>query len=96
MAVTPAGDLYVADTYNGRIQRFDKEGNVVAHWPVLGWSNQVRNEPYLASGPDGNVYVADSVGQRILKFDPDGTLLAVGTTGDDQGLNLPTGIAIRW
>ena len=96
LTITPAGDIYVADTHNGRIQRFDKDGNAVTHWPVLGWSDQARNEPYLASDPQGNVYVADSVGQRILKFDPNGKLLAVGTVpiAGGQGLNLPSGIAV--
>ena len=96
LTITPAGDIYVADTHNGRIQRFDKDGNAIAYWPVLGWSDQVRNEPYLASDPQGNIYVADSVGQRILKFDPNGKLLAVGTVpiAGGQGLNLPSGIAV--
>ncbi|MAG34710.1 MAG: hypothetical protein CL878_00450 [Dehalococcoidia bacterium] len=96
LTVTPAGDIYVADTHNGRIQRFDKEGNFVLHWSVLGWSNQVRNEPYLANDPEGNIYVADSASQRVLKFDPDGKLLAVGTApvAGGQGLNLPSGIAV--
>jgi uncharacterized protein (TIGR03663 family) len=91
------GDIFIADTWNHRVQRFTKDFAPALQWNVIGWeSTSVVNKPYLALDASDNVYVTDPENHRILKYANDGTLLAVlGKPGVDlSSFNLPTGIAI--
>src|SRR5947209_5884887 len=36
VAIASSGDIYVADTFNNRIQRFDSAGNFVTAWGTAG------------------------------------------------------------
>ena len=68
------GNLYVADTDNHSIQKFDKTGKFVARWGGEP-SAQEGNFYYprgLAVGANDAVYVADSGNNRVQKFDLDG------------------------
>mgnify|MGYP002396581449 CR=1 FL=1 len=97
-----AGNLYVADTWNQRIQVFAPDNNGVAQvvlqqWDVEGWHVQsLDNKPYLDVGPQGSVYVSDPELSRVVVFSPDGKVLATwGTQGPDgTNLNYPTGVAL--
>ena len=86
----------MADTNNKRIQGFDATGKQIAEWPVAGWQQSIRTEPYIALDPQGNVYVTDPPNARIIKFSPTGEVLAAGGgLGKAAGqLDLPTGIAV--
>jgi predicted membrane-bound mannosyltransferase/sugar lactone lactonase YvrE len=96
LAISPAGDVYVADTNNKRIQKFDAGGKFVAEWPVAGWQQSARTEPYLALDPAGNLYVTDPGNARIIKFGPDGEVLGVagGLGKGPNQLDLPLGVAV--
>ena len=88
----PGGELYVADTWNRRVQVFDVSFtdtlsgggsggdpvfNVLREWPIEGWESQsVSNKPYLAVDSDGVVYVTDPELWRVLVFNGDGTFKA--------------------
>jgi DNA-binding beta-propeller fold protein YncE len=62
VAVDSAGNVYVADTGNNRIQEFDSNGNYLAQW---GGFNQPGG---VAVDSAGNVYVADTRNNRIEEF----------------------------
>jgi predicted membrane-bound mannosyltransferase/sugar lactone lactonase YvrE len=74
-----AGLLYVADTWNQRIQVFayaDGLLSPLSSWEVDAWFGQsLNNKPYLAVDGDGLVYASDPESGRVLVFQPDGTLL---------------------
>ncbi len=73
MAVDTAGNVYVADTRNNRIQRFDSSGGYLGQWGSLGSGDGHFDHPYgVAVDPDGKVYVADTYNNRIQKFDSGG------------------------
>jgi parallel beta-helix repeat protein len=75
LAVDSAGNLYVADKSNHRIQKFDNSGAFLAQWGSYGTGNGQFNEPIaVAVDPSGNVYVADGA-ERIQKFDNQGNFL---------------------
>ena len=81
VAVSPAGDLYVADGYgNARIHRFDVEGRLLRSWGEPGAGpGQFRIPHGIAVGQDGTVYVADRENSRIQLFTPDGEYRAEWT-----------------
>jgi len=90
-------EVFVADTWNKRIQVFDTNLNFLRSWPVYGWDGMsVVEKPYLAADGQGNIYATDPEAYRVVKFDRNGTLLAVwGQFGADMmSMNLPTGIEV--
>ncbi|MGH7259774.1 MAG: 6-bladed beta-propeller [Nitrospiraceae bacterium] len=74
IALDKDGHLYVADTDNHSIQKFDKDGKFLARWG--GEPSSQEGQYYyprgLAIGPNGEVYIADSGNNRIQKLDADG------------------------
>ena len=98
VAVDSRGDVYVADTWNHRIQKFDANGNFKTEWGSFG---QLSDAPdYLwgprgiAIGPDGRVYVTDTGNKRVVVFDPNGKFLQEFGREGDGWLDEPVGIAL--
>ncbi|MBM2825566.1 MAG: hypothetical protein HW402_1230 [Dehalococcoidales bacterium] len=87
MAVDALGDVYVADTYNHRIQKFSGSGAFIAKWGSSGSGNSQFNEPAgVAVDAQGNVYVADQVNNRIQKFTSSGAFITKwGSYGSGDG-----------
>ena len=76
VAVAPNSSIYVADTDNHRIQKFDNDGNFIMKWGSEGSGDGQFKYPYgIAIGPDGSVYVADYENNRIQKFDSNGNFI---------------------
>lgn len=71
IAVGPDGSIYVADSLNHRVQKFDSAGRFLAQVGGQGTGPGQFQEPWgVAVGPDGSVYVADTWNHRVQKFDP--------------------------
>ena len=91
-----AGELYVADTMNGRIQVFARDA--LRPRLVLGarglFVGQLVRPKGVATDDEGNVYVVESLYDTLLVFDRDGRLLmSIGGTGKDAGkFFLPAGV----
>ncbi|MEO6458709.1 MAG: flippase activity-associated protein Agl23, partial [Chloroflexia bacterium] len=87
IAVDPAGNIYVADTWNHRIQKFDKDGKFLGKWgdfislgDAASANDPARDSKFfgprgVAVGPDGNVYVTDTGNKRVQIFDANGKFL---------------------
>jgi DNA-binding beta-propeller fold protein YncE len=95
------GKIYVADTYNDRIESFDMFGNFKFEFGSFGWASN-PNELRVQFNKPGDVtvnrfiYVSDTENHRIAKFDINGNFItAWGGNGSDNGkLSFPRGIAV--
>ncbi len=71
IAVDGAGNVYVADSGNDRIQKFSASGAFLAKWGSEGSEDgQFLFPEGIAVDSLGDVYVADSENNRIQKFAP--------------------------
>jgi NHL repeat len=108
-AISPRGDLFVADTFNHRVQAFDLSatlegwpGRLLRSWGGFGSGPGDFDAPQagMAVPPAGaqqkRVFVVDTGNHRVQAFDLDGapTGLVIGGRGDAPGrLDTPTGVA---
>lgn len=96
VAAGPAGELYVSDTWNGRIQVFDRQGRFLRAWGAFGQDAATAAAGGVAPlyGPrglaldgEGQVLVADTGNKRVLIFDTagrvQGSIAGAGDTLDE-------------
>jgi DNA-binding beta-propeller fold protein YncE len=74
IAYDSSGNVFVVDTKNNRIQKFDKEGNFLGMWGKAGKEpGQFDNPVSLNIDPISNyLYISDSGNKRIEIFDQNG------------------------
>ena len=82
IAVGADGTVFVADTWNGRIQAFDAQGNFQRKWGAFNIISEENRDPFALFGPrgltvapTGNLLVADTGNKRILEFTPEGEFI---------------------
>ncbi len=83
IAVSADGSIFVADTWNSRIQKFGRNGNFIQMWGnfestggELGKPNALYGPRSLVIGKDGNLYVMDTGNKRVQVFTQDGAFVA--------------------
>lgn len=105
VAVDKEGVIYVADTWNHRIQIFSNDGT-----PLRSWGQLEQAQPGSTGSPTGlygpraltlddqsHIYVADTGNKRIRVYDALGKLIRdIGSAGSGDGqLNEPVGVVVN-
>jgi DNA-binding beta-propeller fold protein YncE len=87
VAVDRQGNIYIADTFNCRVQVLNPEGKVLRAFGTAGNGPGTFIRPKgIAVDSEGHVYVADAEFNNFQVFSPEGQiLLAVGTLGTAPG-----------
>jgi len=106
MVVGKDGNIYVVDSGNARVVKYNAQGELLTTWGTLTPNGQTPansgtfNEPWgIALDQNGNVLVADTWNHRIQKFDQNGKFLnqwGIAGTAED-GLDRlwgPRGLAV--
>ncbi len=94
------GSVYVADTGNNRIQKFDARGAFITEWGELGGGNGEFFNPVGVAVSDDGVYVIDRDNARVQQFDASGAFTREwGSEGRGTGSGsilffLPSGISV--
>jgi len=97
LAVTPEGELVVADSGHGQIKVFSPDGVLQTVFGGLGGGvGELVRLDDVTVGTDGVVFASDSFQDWIQSFEADGTPREVlGTYGDGPGeLKTPTGLLV--
>ena len=102
VAISPDGQwIYVADTWNHRIQMFSAIGTPIKTWGTPNY-DPVSSGPFGLWGPrgiaidsQGHVLVADTGNKRILVYDSNGSFITqIGSEGTGAGqFDEPVGLA---
>ena len=89
---TTSSCIYVVDTNNTRIQKFDSNGNFITKWGTKGTGDGEFLHPHdVVLDSSGYVYVTDAFNYNIQKFDSNGNFITKwgsNGTGDTQFLHI--------
>ena len=88
--------VYVADSGNDRVERFNLEGGEPFAWGSYGSGPGQFSYPRGVAANESEVIVSDDDNHRIEKFSPEGTFEAqTGAAGDGPGdFGFPYGVAL--
>ena len=71
MATDSAGNVYVADNGNDRVQKFSSTGAFITEWGGSGSGDGQFSTPCgIAVDSVGSVYVTEYASNRVQKFKP--------------------------
>jgi len=94
--IDSAKEIFVADAYNNRVQRFSRNRAPLVIGSAGNDDGELKVADAVAVGPSGRLFVADFENSRIEIFDTTGAWLGLfGGKGSAPGkFDRPTDIAI--
>jgi len=93
LAIDSEGNIYIVDSRNHRIQKFNSTGMYLTEWGKEGSGKGEFKEPCgIDIGPDGNVYVADTWNGRVEVFTPSGKFIR--EFGKERGMWGPRDLTV--
>jgi sugar lactone lactonase YvrE len=97
IAIDYHGNIWVADTYGGRLEKFSETGQFIRSVGSPGKGPGQLGQPVgIAIAPGGNVFVADWEDDKVVEYGEGGAFIRqFGSHGNGAGqLENPTGIGI--
>lgn len=99
IAINAADEIFITDHYNSRVQKFDANGRLLAHFPVLPNPGGITADGdllYITHFPVARLS-KDKTPDRVSVYSQQGEFMREwGSTGTDDGqLDFPGGIAIN-
>ena len=97
IAFDKEGNVWISDSNNNRVQKFNSKGEYLTQFGSFGSGNGQLHYPRdIAIDATGNLWVVDSYNDRVQKFNSKGEfLLKFGEAGKGNGqLEQPGGIAL--
>jgi len=92
VAIDSADNVYISDTYNQRVQKFDSYGNYLTSWgESISTLGEFNSPEGMTIDDNNNILIADSRNNRIQKFTLDGTFIE--SWGLENQFNTPRDIA---
>jgi len=91
-------NLYVTDSFNSSIYKFDREGTFIFKIGERGDKEGQFNLPFgICNDSHDNIYVSDTFNHRIQKFDPNGVFITEwGKEGTGEAeFKAPVGISVN-
>ena len=87
ITVDSLGNVYVVDTGNNHVEKYDPDGTFLTKWGTSGSDNGQFAAPWgIAVDASDNIYIADAQNNRIQKFTNNGTfLISFGSGGTGYG-----------
>ncbi|HVP68503.1 MAG TPA: hypothetical protein VMT17_14710 [Anaeromyxobacteraceae bacterium] len=78
-AIGPQGFIYVLDSLNGRVQRFDPKGHFAASFPLARTNGEPVVEADIAVSDEGGVFVfTEGESPSLVQFDAAGKVILAG------------------
>lgn len=94
IATDSKGNLYVADTGNSRVQKFDTDGKFIAAFGIAGAGvGEIKEPNGVAVDAAGSIFVVDAANHKLIKFAPDGKFVKEWK-GPEPGFYGPRDIAV--
>lgn len=99
IAIDANGNLYVADTGNNRIQRFDVHGRLRSMVGGFGWDREQFQRPMDLCADNGlDVYIADHDNRRVERYDRElhwiSTLIADSYSDEKLSMGFASGLGL--
>jgi DNA-binding beta-propeller fold protein YncE len=96
VALNAAGDIWVDDRNNDRMEEFSPTGTFIAEYGSKGSGNDQFSNPWALaiSQGSGNVYVADTGNNRMEELGPSGEFVRVFGTEGAGKLEEPEGVTV--
>lgn len=92
ISVDVNGNLYIADTGNHRILKFDSETNFIKSIGGFGWNSQQFDAPVdICARSILDIFIADYNNQRIERYDKDLNYISSMYSGESYPENLQFG-----
>ncbi len=96
VALDAAGDIWVDDNNNDRIEKFSSAGTFIAEYGSKGSGNDQFSNPWALAinQSSGNVYVADAGNNRIEELNSSGEFVRIFGTEGAGKLEEPEGVTV--